>query len=122
MRSHSKTTNLPFIISIATVLDLAGFGDVVPEFLHVPGGGGAAFKSERGLLAVEMELFGLREALFTFRLELFVLREGLFGLREQFSMFLVVPFRIDVRPELEFIVRVHIPVEQLIPLRRRCVL
>ena len=26
------------------ILDLAGFGDVVPEFLHIPGGGGFYFR------------------------------------------------------------------------------
>jgi hypothetical protein len=38
------------------VLDLAGFGDVVPEGLHVPGGGGAAFGAEA---AVEADVFVL---------------------------------------------------------------
>ena len=33
---------------------LAGFGDVVEEFLHVPGGGGAAFGAEA---AVEADVF-----------------------------------------------------------------
>ncbi len=36
------------------VLDLAGFGDVVPKGLHVPGGGGAAFGAEA---AVEADVF-----------------------------------------------------------------
>ncbi len=40
--TQNWTTTLPFTISIAPVLDLAGFGHVVPEFLHVPGGGGEA--------------------------------------------------------------------------------
>ena len=30
-------------MAVAAVLHLAGFGDVVEEFLRVPGGGGAAF-------------------------------------------------------------------------------
>src|SRR5687768_15314359 len=54
IRLHSTQnwpTNLPFFISIAPVLDLAGFGDVVPEFLHVPGGGGAAFGAEAAVEA-----------------------------------------------------------------------
>lgn len=52
--TQNWTTNLPFFISIAPVLDLAGFGYVVPELLHVPGGGGAAFGAEA---AVEADVF-----------------------------------------------------------------
>jgi len=37
-----------------TVLHPSGFGDVVPEGLHVPGGGGAAFGTEA---AVEADVF-----------------------------------------------------------------
>lgn len=61
----TETTNLPFTISIPfdldkiaydgrAVLDAIGFGDVVPEGLHVPGGGGAAFGAEA---AVEADVF-----------------------------------------------------------------
>ncbi len=43
-----RTISIPFNLDeIAyhswAVFNAAGFGDVVPEFLHVPGGGGAAF-------------------------------------------------------------------------------
>ena len=47
--THHSNVELDRIISIPLDLDeigvfvLAGFGDVVEEFLHVPGGGGAAF-------------------------------------------------------------------------------
>ena len=33
-------------MTITPVLHVAGFGHVVPEFLHIPGGGGAAFGAE----------------------------------------------------------------------------
>ncbi len=45
---------LSFFITITPVLHLAGFGDVVPEFLHVPGGGRAAFGAEA---AVQADVF-----------------------------------------------------------------
>ena len=41
--SFRRTQSLPLLVLTSLVLDFAGFGDVVPEFLHVPGGGGAAF-------------------------------------------------------------------------------
>ena len=49
------------------VFELAGFGDVVPEGLHVPGGGGAAFGAEAAVeadvLVLDHDAAGLEAAL-----------------------------------------------------------
>ena len=49
-----RIISVPFDLHEVGVFDLAGFGDVVEEFLHVPGGGGAAFGAEA---AVEADVF-----------------------------------------------------------------
>ncbi|MBK9439408.1 MAG: hypothetical protein IPN51_15800 [Chloracidobacterium sp.] len=37
-----RIISIPFDLDEVGVFVLAGFGDVVEEFLHIPGGGGAA--------------------------------------------------------------------------------
>ena len=57
-QSHFNTISVPCDLdSWLGIFDVAGFGYVVEEFLHVPGSGGAAFGTEA---AVEADVFVFR--------------------------------------------------------------